>query len=440
MRPITEWPQIQDLISLPYDLQAITQLELDKEPLGLDASLSLEFKSNAALIRAYFDNANTWYACVNPYDWSRVYEKASHSEYREGPESCLVLLVLALGAVSHSWSLSRGESKEPPGMSYFSAAWGLIPTLTISHDVIASQCTILASAYLSCLTRPLEAWTLLSTIIPKLQILLRKVVATPLHRSELSSRVYWNAFLLENSLLASLDLPPSPLPESSSTIPLPAPFAPSDNTPPAYQDDPWLLTALVSLDRLNGRISQDTAHPNATQGPIATALNTQLTDWYTSIAYIGNTGVPPPRADLKYPTMQYLRMQYFLARMRIYRPYILSVLTDESMQLSPLSFCRESCRACIESALRVMEDLPTCLTNVPWLKWQNALATMDAALLIMGVSRSPNLCLLIESSAQTDLAVDGAIKEFEELSSQAPSLARAYEVLKEADARRKGLR
>ena len=88
----------------------------------------------------------------------------------------------------------------------------------------------------------------------------------------------------------------------------------------------------------------------------------------------------------------------------------------------------------------VLEDLPACLANVPWLKWQTSLASVDAALLIMGVSRSPNLSLLIVSSDQANLAIEGVIKELEALSSQAPSLERAYQVLKEADARRKGLR
>ena len=441
MRPIIEWPKIQDLIAQPYDLHAMLQLELEKESLELDASLSLEFKNNLTLITAYFDNVNIWYACVDVYEWPRIYTKASVSEYREGPESCLVLLVLALGAVSFSSNIPGNlANSEPAGMPFFSAAWGLLPTLTVSHDVIASQCTILASVYLCYLARPLEAWTLLSSTIPKLQVLLRKAAATPL-RQELSSRVYWDALLLESSLLASLDLPSSPLPDLAVTVPLPASFMLSSNhTPPSYPDDPWLLSASIALNRLNEKIADQTALPDATQGPIASSLNAQLTEWYTAIPLPGTSVVPPPRADLQYRTLKYLRTQYFLARMRIYRPYILSVLTDESISLSPLSICRDSCRACIDSALRVTEDLPICLASAPWLKWQISLAAVEAALLLMGASRSPNLSLLSESSEQVDLALDGMLAELEGLSTQAPSLARAFQVLQEADARRKGLR
>ncbi|KAL8822481.1 MAG: hypothetical protein Q9191_006784 [Dirinaria sp. TL-2023a] len=440
MRPIFDWPKVQDLIAQPYDQHTLLQLELEKESLELDASLSLEYKNNPTLVQAYFDNVNTWYACVDPYDWSRIYEKASISEYREGAESCLVLLVLALGAVSYSRNISNSVANaEPLGMPFFSAAWGLLSTLTVSHDVIASQCTILASVYFCYLARPLEAWTLLSSTIPKLQVLISKAAATPL-RHELSSRVYWDALLLESSLLASLDLPSSQLSELSTMVPLPAPFAPSNGTPPSHQDDPWLLSALISFDRLSYKISHQTTLPDATHGQIASSLNAQLTEWYTAIPFHSTSVVPPPRADLQHPALEYLRTLYFLGRMRIFRPYISSVLTDESIPISPLSICRDSCRACIDSALRFAEDLPACLAIAPWLKWQTSLAAVEAALLLMGASRSPNLSLLIESSAQVDSALNGAIRELDGLSPQAPSLARAFQVLKEAEGRRKGLR
>ena len=441
MRPIVQWPKIQDLVSKPYDLQVMLQLELDRESLNLRASLSLDLKNNAALLQAYFDSVNIWYACIDPYDWGQIYEKASHSDYREGPESCLVLLVLALGAISHSRSPSMAAPKaDRSGMAYFSAAWGLLPALTVNHDIIASQCTILASAYLCYLMRPLEAWTLLSTTIPKLQVLLSKSTVTPFQRSQLSIRVYWNALLLESSLLTSLDLPPSPLATLATTIPLPAPFPPSNDSPPSHQDDPWLLSALISFNRLNERISYKTALADATQGPIASALDTELREHYTALPFPDMSTVPPTRHALQHPTLDFLRTQYFMARMRIFRPYILSVLTDESMSLTPLSLCRDSCRACIDSAIRVMEDLPASLGIAPWFKWQTALDVVDAALLVMGASRSPNLSLLIQSPEQVDSALTGVIREIERLRHQAPSLTRAAEVLKVAEARRKGLR
>lgn len=122
--------------------------------------------------------------------------------------------------------------------------------------------------------------------------------------------------------------------------------------------------------------------------------------------------------------------------MRIYRPYILSVLTDESMALAPMSLCRDSCRACIDSAIRMMDDLPMSLSIAPWLKWQTAQSVVDAALLVMGVSRSPNLSLLVQDLERVDEIVRGVATELEAVRPKAPSLERAVEVLKGAEARR----
>lgn len=439
MRPLIQWPKITDLVTAPYDSQVLLQLELNNEPLSLDASLSLDLTNNAILAQAYFDNSNIWYACIDPYDWSSIYDKASRKDFRDGPESCLVLLVLALGAITHSHiPPTNARDSEFPGMPYFSAAWGLLPTLTVRHDIIASQCVVLASAYLCYLTRPLEAWTLLSTTIPKLQVLLSKPMTPAYLRSQLSTRIYWNALLLESSILVYLDLPASPLSNLTTAISLPAPFLPRTDTPPSHHDDPSILAALISIHRLNEKITIKTADPNATQGPIRDSLSTELRNLYTALPFQDLSVLPPTRRPLPHPTLEYLRTQYFLLSMRIYRPYILSVLTDESLNLHPLSLCRDTCRSCIEGAIRVMEDFPRMLTIAPWLKWQTSLAVVEAALMFMGVSRSSNLNLLILSVEEAGAALGVVIAELERLRPRAPSITRAVELLREADKRRQG--
>lgn len=85
-----------------------------------------------------------------------------------------------------------------------------------------------------------------------------------------------------------------------------------------------------------------------------------------------------------------------------------------------------------------MEDLPASLSIAPWLKWQTALAVVDAALLVMGVTRSTNLSLLVQDPDHVDEGLKGVVGELERVRPQAPSLTRAVEVLGEAEARRKG--
>ena len=442
MRSVVAWPKIHELISVPFDPRILLELEIERGNLDPKASLSLDFSSNATYIRAFFDNVVVWNASVNPYDWSRFYEQASRSEFREGAESCFVLFVLALGAANYEGAVSHASEVEPAGMPYFSAAWGLLPTLYASPHILSLQCTILACNYLLYLVRPFEAWVLLNAAIPKIQVMLGKPGGISRELKELWNRVYWNAILLESSL-SSLDVPASNLPKTSPSAVhlLPALFQPDlyGSSHEVRDDHPWFLAALVTLHQLNEQIAVQTALADATQGPIASTLDTRLTEWYGDRAFPNMPALPPPRGPLNEHTMEYLRTQYSLSRMRIYKPYIFSVLTDESMTLAPLSFCRDSCRACLESAVRVLEDLHLFVNNNPWHKWQSALAAVDAALIIMGASRSPNLSLLLPQPDHYNNILESSIQIFENLGTSAPSLARIAEVLRAAEERRREL-
>ena len=443
MRPVVAWPRIHDLISVPFDSRVLLELELEQENLDPKASLSIDFSSNTTYIRAFFDNVVVWNASVNPYDWSGFYLQASRSDFREGAESCFVLFVLALGAANYEGAVAHASPEiEPPGMPYFSAAWGLLPTVLASHHILSSQCTILACNYLLYLVRPFEAWTLLSGAIPKLQVILAKPGSIPPELKELWNRIYWNAILLESSL-ASLDVPASNLPKTfpSAVDLLPVRFEPDlhGSSHEARGDHPWFLVALVTLHQLNEQIAAQTAHVDATQGPIASTLNTRLTEWYSERAFPHMPALPPPRGSLNEHTMEYLRTQYWLSRMRIYKPYICSVLTDESMTLAPLSICRDSCRACLDSAMRVLEDLHLFVNNNPWHKWQSALAAVDAVLIIMGASQSLNLSLLLPQADHYNNILENSIQIFENLATSSPSLARIAEVLRVAEEKRRDL-
>lgn len=200
---LLQWPKICQLVSRPYSPSHLLQLELARTPLQLNTSLTLDLSNTAAYVQAFFERVNVWYACVNPYNWTSYYRTALSQGFRSGPESCIVLLVLALGCASTRGSISRiSQDEDPPGMSYFSAAWGLLPSLMTRTTMISAQCMILTSAYLFYIVRPLEAWTLLSSTSMKLQLLLstNPPAMLPTASRELSERVYWNALLFERCL------------------------------------------------------------------------------------------------------------------------------------------------------------------------------------------------------------------------------------------------
>lgn len=161
---LLQWPMIRELVSRPYDPQILLQLEMSREPLALSKSPCMDLSNNSAYIQAFFGRANVWYACVNPFNWTSYYQMALSNGFRDGPESCIVLLVLALGQASCSGTISRVPVlDDPPGLSYFAAAWALLPSLMTRNSVLSAQCMVLASAYLFYLVRPLEAWTVCLT-------------------------------------------------------------------------------------------------------------------------------------------------------------------------------------------------------------------------------------------------------------------------------------
>lgn len=193
---LLHWPKIRDLVSQRWDPQVLVQLEMHREPLVFGHPRSLDLANAAMYIDGYFKRVNVWYACVSPFSWHRYYRNAQAQSFREGAESCISLLVMALGCASTGGSVSLQPQKvELPGHPFFVAAWAILPSLMMRADVLAAQCQILAAAYLFYAVRPLEAWNILASTSMKLQLLLSTSLS-PIAK-QLCERVYWNALLFE---------------------------------------------------------------------------------------------------------------------------------------------------------------------------------------------------------------------------------------------------
>ena len=337
-----------------------------REPLPLSKAPCLDLSNTSAYIEAFFEKVNVWYACVNPFNWRSHYRIALSNGFREGPESCIVLLVLALGQASCNGSISRlplGE--DPPGLPYFAAAWALLPGLMTRNSVLSAQCTVLASAYLFYLVRPLEAWTLLSSTSTKLQLLLSAPGRVPAAQRELSERVYWNALLFESDLLAEMDLPHSGIVQYEEIVGLPGGFEPEDEES-VGRDDLWYFLAEIALRRLLNRVSQliyskDSMASTQSLEPVVAELDYQLTQWYDSLPL--PLQFPYSRSMLNDPVQTVLRLRYFACKTIIYRPYILAVLDNEQAAMDPT--VRENCRKCLEASIRQLEHITAQYVPLP---------------------------------------------------------------------------
>ncbi|KAK8090587.1 C6 finger domain-containing protein [Apiospora phragmitis] len=440
---LLQWPLIRDLVSRPYDPQILLQLEMAREPLpSLAKTPCVDLSNTNAYIEAYFDRVNIWYSCVNPYTWRSHYRSALSNGFREGPESCIVLLVLALGQASLRGSISRiVPHEDPPGLQYFTAAWSLLPGMMTTNSVLAAQCHLLAAAYLFYLVRPLEAWNLLCTTSNKLQLLLMSPNRVPEDQRELLERIYWNALLFESDLLAELDLPHSGVVQLEEHVGLPGGFQ-GEESEAVGRDDLWYFLAEIALRRLLNRVSQliyskDSMASTTSLEPVVAELDFQLTQWYESLPVA--LQFPFTRTALPDPVQTVLRLRFFACRTIIYRPYILAVLDNEQAIMDPA--VRESCHKCLEASIRQLEHIGAHHAgHMPYL-WQGALSIVSQTLLVMGATMSPSLSsiilTLLPHREAMDQIINDVIMDIERMAVLAPSLSLAAEIIKEAEVRRR---
>ncbi|CAK7228117.1 hypothetical protein SBRCBS47491_006795 [Sporothrix bragantina] len=440
---LLQWPMIRDLVSRPYDPQIMLQLEMARQPLhSLTKTPCVDLSNTAAYIEAYFERVNMWYACVNPYTWRSHYRSALSNGFREGPESCIVLLVLSLGEASLRGSISRiVPHEDPPGLQYFTAAWALLPGMMTSNSVLAAQCHLLAAAYLFYLVRPLEAWNLLCTTSTKLQLLLMSPNRVPPEQRELTERIYWNALLFESDLLAEMDLPHSGVVQFEENVGLPCGFE-GDEQQAVGRDDLWYFLAEIALRRLLNRVSQliyskDSMASTTSLEPVVAELDYQLTQWYESLP--GPLQFPFTRTLLADPIQTVLRLRFFACRTIIYRPYILAVLDNEQALADPA--VRSACHKCLEASVRQLEHITAHHAgHMPYL-WQGALSIVSQTLLVMGASMSASLSsillTIVPHREVLDQIITDVVVEIERYAGLAPSLALAAEIIREAEVRRR---
>ncbi|KAK4574268.1 hypothetical protein LTR86_002029 [Recurvomyces mirabilis] len=427
---LLQWPVIKNLVSQQCDPSVLVQLEMSREPLNFGRSFSLDFSNINSYAIAFFERAN---------------------RFRGGVESCIVLLVLALGEAAFSGlSISQlPHGQNPPGMSFFAAAWTILPGLMIRNDVISAQCHILAAAYLMYIVRPLEAWNMLCNSSMKQQLLLQSPHGIPQHLRELSDRVFWNTIMIESDLLAELDLPHSGIAQHEDGMRLPRSFPfdadPSGEEPPG-SDDLWYFLAEIALRRLLNRVSHliygvsHLLHTNkmsasfslASLDPVVTELDFQLKQWYENLP--APVKFPRERLQARDSVQTVLRLRYFACRTIIYRPYIQAVLGDESLANEP--GVQDACRKCLEACIRQLEQLSAHHEgHLPYL-WQGALSIMSQALLLMAATLCPPLSALLPPVHQMDAIFTEVVAEAERLAHLAPSLRLCAEIIREAEQRR----
>ncbi|KAK9363308.1 hypothetical protein V1504DRAFT_437829 [Lipomyces starkeyi] len=381
-------------------------LETNRPPLQLNPNVLLDLSHIQPFVTSFFKNVNPFYAIVSPFSWQSYYRIALSRGFRAGPESVIVLLVLALGEASMEESLTLCRPNSPiPGLKFFASSWPLVTNILISNSIIDAQALMLTSAYLFYLVRPLEAWTILSATCMKI----RAIIATtppetlPHDEKEQLERIFWNALVFESDLLDELDLPHSGIELHEDDVGLPSGFisVPEQASLAPGSDDLWYFLAGIAIRRLLNRVhhmlySKTTQMPISSYHPIVQELNFQVIQWYENLPAVLRFSFERRQLDNRFATV--LRLRYFACQSIIWRVYVEVALQNEDLLRDPR--IRMGASKCVEACLRQIEDVEEHQAgHIPYL-WQGSLSIASHILMLMAVTTSAGLSQLLSYSLE----------------------------------------
>ncbi|KAH8897930.1 hypothetical protein GQ53DRAFT_778146 [Thozetella sp. PMI_491] len=245
-------------------------------------------------------------------------QRAIEHGFKDGIDSCLVLLVLCLGVMacrhadSSQWSHGERALETPAcGLGLLSLAVGIFRRdhETDWHSV---QCLLLMGQ-------------------EKLE---------PNH-----CQLYWIAYLQESQILAELDFPPSGVSGSENVVPLP--LAPTSDTNPHQQDYQSFFLALISMRRLLNRIHSyiynQGKYPYSLSSPppaVVAELDRQIEQWKACLPEVHQFPNLSLAQELESTRLNYrrslpdrlighLKTRYYSAKAILYRSCVYAALNPE---------------------------------------------------------------------------------------------------------------
>jgi hypothetical protein len=292
---------------------------------------------------------------------------AMESEFDYDMESCLVLVVLALGCLavrayeegdfalpSRSSTSERGfvrpewyelTDDEPPGLKFMNEARRRFGFLMCDNDLQAGQFYMLSTSYYAQILRPLDSWTTVNRAALCCTTILSRTNTVNFDEWEgdMFSRLFWNTLMYETVITQELDLlPHSGLLEHEPDVPLPRfTLCPRPKTSIAglltdedesFFNFHFLAQAAhrIILTRVKQSIyyfAEKEGYPSA---GITTEMHHQLEQWREnlppSLQFADNESVDNSPSPAHVIAKAMLRSRYLVAKFHIGRPFLYKVL------------------------------------------------------------------------------------------------------------------
>ncbi|KAK6379463.1 hypothetical protein LTS17_006381 [Exophiala oligosperma] len=304
-------------------------------------------------LNTFFEEIHPWYPILDP-QYQDVYASVMDGDLKPSSESCLALIVAALGL------FSSHDGQEKHAM-YAEMALNMVARTVADCSVLAVEALVYIAVYYCCLCSPLEAFEYNAIASLKAQSLLTVYVVYPTclylvltsdsnrhHVTEADSetlrRAFWAILLIESELCVQLELIDTGVWNLDESTMLPkvrdswstSPQSPFQAHPDGSQTanpgdvDAYFL-AEIAMRRISHRAPsaiRGTSRGELVYAPIvASELNYQLDEWYHHLPSAlkfprGTEGEARDHRGL----VLFLRTQYYSCMTSIYWPAIYKVI------------------------------------------------------------------------------------------------------------------
>ncbi|PGH20116.1 hypothetical protein AJ80_03684 [Polytolypa hystricis UAMH7299] len=276
------------------------------------------------LQRAFVDGFLKWLPLFGEETCLHHVRIAAASNFSDtNTSTCLSLFIFALGAMALDDRFYHEDPVQLPGFVYLALAQRMLRSLTpFIGDIELLQCQNLFSAYLGFAIRPVQSWNEIGPVARECMITLK----TDWRRGDpettnMKERAFWVAYVMENELSVTLELPQSGILAFHESVPLP--------TSQVEEEGLYYFLALISIRKLLAEVVDTVGFKagHALYVPIvAIELRNQIFDWHKAL--------PPslqfqldasPLFDLR---KAHLRGQLLCLLVVVYWPFVLRHVED----------------------------------------------------------------------------------------------------------------
>ncbi|KAJ6445246.1 C6 transcription factor [Purpureocillium lavendulum] len=375
----------------------LARLESNNPPVGTGTSSRvrlIQHQEALTALAAFSSFVHVWYPVLRP-GFSERYLTVISGPLTPGSESCMVLLVAAIGTLAQQDYDLGGSCFDGSSELFLEAAMASLPAVLIENTVESVQCLVLLSIYHCCLSKPCQAYDYAMIASFKVQNLLKYVDVTTGELYEHAKRAYWAVLLLESELRVQFDVVASGIWDHDDHVPLPnsrrawqfdvemgsPPQGPattpgsniSSDMTQTDQTQSYFL-AEISMRRMLHRCN--TAIRRNSQGgivyapKIARELELQLDEWYKNLpdpvrfqrpelngfgAVSGETSNDPQSS--------FLCVQYYCCKLSIYWPAVYQSMQDDRATTEVLKHCERFFNAYMHLMPNMLICIRYCIVN-----------------------------------------------------------------------------